>query len=122
MFLCTVALLACSDLNNPVTTVIELTVFLSMGLGSILIWDILVADICREALILIGLGGACYLVGIVFFILGEYKPIYHAIWHVFVILAAALHWFCIYFYVVQVSYFQLRISMFNMQLLILLYI
>jgi hypothetical protein len=41
--------------------------------------------------------------GIIFFILGEYKPIYHTIWHVFVIIAAAVHWFDVYFYIVQVD-------------------
>lgn len=101
-------LTACSDLNNPMTTVIELSFFLVMGFGAVLIWDLLLSSICFEALILLGGCATCYLTGIVFFILGEYKPIYHAIWHVFVVMAAALHWFCVYFYIVQVSFFSLR--------------
>lgn len=34
--------------------------------------------------------------GIGFYILGEYRPIYHVIWHVCVTIAATLHWFAIY--------------------------
>ena len=49
------------------------------------------------------LGNACYVIGIAFFILGEYKPIYHVIWHLFVVLAAALHWFDVYFFIVSVD-------------------
>ena len=74
-----------------------------MGIGGILIWDVMIADICHEALILLLSSGVCYLTGIIFFILGEYKPMYHTIWPVFVVLAAAIHWFCIYFYIVNVS-------------------
>ena len=43
------------------------------------------------------------MVGIAFFILGEYKPIYHVVWHLFVVLAASLHWFCVYFFIVSVD-------------------
>ncbi len=96
-------LLACSDLNNPLTNVIEVTVFVSMGFGGAIVWPTMLGEICREALVLIMVGGAFYLVGILFYIGGEFKPVFHAVWHVFVILAAAAHWFCIYFYVVQVN-------------------
>jgi channel protein (hemolysin III family) len=94
---------ASSDLNAPSTTVVELSIFLIMGAGAFLVWDLLVAELSTSALTLLILGGACYLVGIVFFILGEYKPIYHVVWHLFVILAAALHWFCVYFFIVSVD-------------------
>jgi predicted membrane channel-forming protein YqfA (hemolysin III family) len=98
-----VTLTASSDLNALSTTVVELSIFLVMGAGAFLVWDLLVAELSTSALTLLILGGACYLVGIVFFILGEYKPIYHVVWHLFVILAAALHWFCVYFFIVSVD-------------------
>eukprot|EP01039_Chlorochromonas_danica_P006851 gene6851-7572_t len=93
----------CSDLNAPSTTMVELMFFLCMGMGIIMVWPLLAAEMSKEALLLALLGGAFYLVGIIFFILGEYKPIYHVIWHVFVVIAATIHWFDIYFYVVQVD-------------------
>lgn len=81
----------------------ELSIFILMGSGAFLVWDLLVAELSSSALTLLILGGACYLIGIIFFILGEYKPIYHVVWHLFVILAAALHWFCVYFFIVSVD-------------------
>jgi predicted membrane channel-forming protein YqfA (hemolysin III family) len=97
-------LVACSDLNSPTTNKVELTLFLAMGFGVFLVWDILVAELSRQALTLLFLGGLLYIVGIVFFILGnEYKPIYHVIWHIFVVAAATIHWFAVYFFVLQVS-------------------
>lgn len=92
-----------ADFNNPMTTVIELCIFSCMGMGFLVIWPAFLAVLSQEALVLLWLGGALYLVGIVFFILGEWKPIFHAVWHLFVIAAAATHWFDVYFYVVQVS-------------------
>ena len=97
-------IIACSDLNAPSTTLIELIIFVSMGSGILLVLPEVLAELCREAIVLATLGLMFYGVGIIFFILGEYKPIYHTIWHLFVVAAAAVHWFCIYFFVVQVSY------------------
>lgn len=91
----------CSDLNAPATTKVELTIFLCMGLGVVLVWDEMMRALSGEALKLLLIGGFLYLTGIIFFILGEYKPIYHVIWHMFVVFAAALHWFDVYFFVVQ---------------------
>ena len=89
----------CSDLNSPSTTLIELVIFVCMGFGLVLVWPIITVTLSTIAMRLLLLGGAAYVVGIVFFVLGEYKPIYHTIWHLFVVLGASLHWFDIYFYI-----------------------
>jgi hemolysin III len=96
---CTFA--ACSDLNSKYTNAVELVFFLGMGFGLVTIWEHVEINLGREAFVLLLAGGAAYVAGIVFFVLGELKPIYHVIWHLFVILGAALHWFCIYFFVVN---------------------
>ncbi len=96
-----VRMLACSDLNAPTTTLVELTLFLIMGNGVFLIWNDIVATFPYPAIILFLLGGGAYLFGITFFILGEHKPIYHTVWHLFVVIAAALHWFDVYFFIVR---------------------
>ena len=70
-----------------------------MGFGLVLVWPIISSALSGIALNLLLLGGAAYVVGIVFFVMGEYKPIYHTIWHLFVVLGASLHWFDIYFYI-----------------------
>jgi hypothetical protein len=46
------------------------------------------------------LGGIAYLAGIPFYALGEVKPVYHVIWHLFVLTGAILHWLDIYFNIV----------------------
>ena len=94
---------ASSDLNAPTTTIVEVTIFVVMGAGFLLVWEQLVAELSSVALTLLILGIACYVIGIGFFVLGEYKPIYHTVWHMFVVLAATLHWFDVYFFVVHVD-------------------
>ena len=74
-----------------------------MGFGLVLVWPIIAATLSSIAIRLLLLGGAAYVVGIIFFVLGEYKPIYHTIWHLFVVLGASLHWFDIYFYISSTS-------------------
>lgn len=94
---------AVSDLNDPKTTVIELTIFIVMSSGFFFIWGIMIQELSREALVLLMAGLLIYLIGIVFFILGEYKPIYHTYWHICVIIAATLHWFDVYLFVISVN-------------------
>lgn len=94
---------ACADLNNPITTVIELTFFLCMGFGLIFVWSTITTTLAGPAFNLLALGGAAYVIGIIFFVLGQYKPIYHVVWHLFVVLAAAIHWFDVYFYIVNMN-------------------
>lgn len=96
--------IACVDLNDPSNLKFELSLMLGMGFGIVLVWDLLITELSRQALILLFLGAGCYLTGIIFFIMGiEYRPIYHAVWHIFVVVAATLHWFAIYFFVLQAS-------------------
>jgi len=45
-------------------------------------------------------GGLIYTVGVVFFRLGDKIPIYHTIWHVFVIAGSICHYLAIYIYVI----------------------
>lgn len=80
---------------------VELTIFLVMGFGVVFIWDEIVQTLSYPALLLLMLGGAAYSFGIIFFILGVKRPIYHTVWHLFVVLGAALHWFDIYFFIIR---------------------
>jgi hemolysin III len=52
------------------------------------------------ALALLIIGGFAYIFGILFFILGETWPIYHVVWHCFVMIGASMHWFDVYFFIV----------------------
>ena len=52
------------------------------------------------ALTLLVVGGAAYVIGILFFIMGERTPIFHVVWHCFVLMAASVHWLDVYFFIV----------------------
>lgn len=46
------------------------------------------------------LGGACYIIGIFFFKMDGRIPLAHAIWHVFVALGSAVHYFAVFTYLI----------------------
>ena len=71
---------ACSDLNSPLTNAVELVFFLVMGFGLVFVWDHVLPNLGFEGFVLLLGGGAAYVVGIVFYILGEVRPIFHVIW------------------------------------------
>lgn len=86
--------------SNQATNLVEVFIFLGMGCAAFGIWDDLVANLPATALYLLVGGGMAYIIGVVFFILGEIKPIYHMVWHMFVMLGSLLHWLCVYHFVV----------------------
>jgi channel protein (hemolysin III family) len=71
--------IAVADLNAPMTTTIELILFLGMGLGIVLVWPIFWHDLSTSAVVLCILGGLGYIGGIPFFLLGEKNPGYHVV-------------------------------------------
>ena len=74
-----------------------------MGFGLVLIWDIFVTYLQSISLILLFSFGLLYSGGVTFYVLGNYRPIYHVIWHLCVLFAAVINWFDIYFHVVATS-------------------
>lgn len=94
-------LTAISDLNSPSTTNVELTLFVLMGVAPVLFWSDLTENLCFNAIVLYCFGGASYLLGIPFFILGEIHPVYHVVWHIFVALGATFHWFLVYVFILK---------------------
>ena len=92
----------CTDLNAPSSTAVELVMFITMGLGFLSV-STEVGLLPARGLFMLLFGGAAYIFGVTFFILGEYKPIYHTVWHCFVMLAAAIHWFAIYWYILPLT-------------------
>lgn len=49
-------------------------------------------------------GGITYTIGVYFFVKDEEKPILHVVWHVFVLAATAMHYICIFFFVLPAPY------------------
>jgi hemolysin III len=57
-----------------------------MGGSVIFVWHNIMEALSASAIYLLVAGGAAYVTGIVFFIWGMSRPIYHSIWHLFVVL------------------------------------
>lgn len=73
---------------------LALILYLVMGWLIALDFSYLLANTSTTGIWLLGLGGAAYTIGIVFYIIKKI-PFNHLIWHVFVLLGAISHWFFI---------------------------
>eukprot|EP01059_Diplonema_ambulator_P015384 TRINITY_DN264_c7_g1_i1.p1 TRINITY_DN264_c7_g1~~TRINITY_DN264_c7_g1_i1.p1 ORF type:complete len:390 (+),score=69.55 TRINITY_DN264_c7_g1_i1:270-1439(+) len=74
---------------------VQLLLFLGMGWSAVTILPHILASepYFRNCVIL---GGLFYTVGIFFFIRGDVWPMYHAVWHLFVIAGGVCHYLAIY--------------------------
>ncbi|MGV6858810.1 MAG: PAQR family membrane homeostasis protein TrhA [bacterium] len=72
--------------------------YISMGWLIVVAASEMLANVSLGGLVLLALGGLLYTGGAVFYAL-ENIPYNHAIWHVFVLAAAAMHFLSIYWYV-----------------------
>ena len=78
---------------------ISLMAYLLMGWLALLVMDDMRQFLSTEALTYLILGGLAYTVGALFYALKKVRYS-HAIWHIFVLLGAGLHFFAIYLYVI----------------------
>ncbi|XP_061414077.1 monocyte to macrophage differentiation factor-like [Lethenteron reissneri] len=81
---------------------IELVFYLTMGISPALA---IVSMPNREGLSEVAIGGALYIFGVIFFKSDGRVPFAHAIWHLFVALAATIHYYAIFRYL----YMPLRV-------------
>jgi hemolysin III len=56
-------------------------------------------------------GGVFYTGGIVFYKKGDRIPLYHAIWHLFVLVGSITHWYCIFNHVLLVATEKQRLGL-----------
>ncbi len=79
----------------------QISLFLYILIGWLVVFLVphLLEKLPFMAVFLLGGGGVMYTAGVYFFIWGETYPMYHAIWHVFVLIASAFHFFAILLYV-----------------------
>jgi hemolysin III len=89
-----------ADLNHPLNNNIKLVSFVGMGGACLFMIHDIVEILPWDCVILFIIGALSYVVGIYFFIKGETRPINHTIWHLFVVIAAVLHWFGTFHYII----------------------
>ena len=77
---------------------LSLSTYLGLGLISLTFIHKLNAKLAYEGIILLALGGVIYGLGTIFYVRKD-KQYSHAIWHLFVFLAALCHFFMMFFYV-----------------------
>ncbi len=92
-----------SDMNDVFIANLKLASMLVMGGSCLIIWFDIMDHLPRDYVILLVIGGAGYLGGIPFFVMSESTPIYHTVWHLFVVFAATVHWFGTYWYLTEID-------------------
>ena len=78
--------------------VVHTLIFIAMGWMAVFIAKPFMAAIGMAGFILLIAGGIAYTIGTIFYTFKMFKY-HHFIWHIFVIIGAALHFFCIYLFV-----------------------
>lgn len=72
----------------------SVVLYLAMGWLAVLAVGELIQQVGTTSLVLLGVGGMCYTVGVIFY-LWRKLPYNHAIWHVFVMAGSITHYFSI---------------------------
>eukprot|EP00759_Apiculatamorpha_spiralis_P050242 PhF_6_TR4533/c0_g1_i2/m.6366/K11068/hlyIII; hemolysin III len=67
---------------------VQLSMYLAMGWAAVVCFPKFIEVLPYDMLYLIVVGGLFYTVGVIFFVLGNDIPVYHVVWHVFVMIAA----------------------------------
>ena len=80
---------------------LSLVTYLLMGWLSLVVIYQLALHVQLGGLILLGLGGVIYSLGVIFYV-AKRIPYNHAIWHGFVLAGCACHFCAIYYYVTPV--------------------
>lgn len=79
--------------------ILSTLLYLLLGWFVVIAWDPLVSSMAYNGVVLLVLGGIFYSVGSIFFMFRIF-PYHHAVWHIFVVIGSALHFFSILLYVV----------------------
>lgn len=73
--------------------------YVVMGWFIVIAWQPIADNLAFNGLVLLVLGGIAYTVGSVFYVWRGFKY-HHMVWHLFVMIGSALHFFCIFLYLV----------------------
>lgn len=68
--------------------------YVLMGWLIVFVWGDLMANVPREGIIFLAIGGVLYTVGAIFYVWRAFKY-HHAVWHVFVLAGSIMHFFAV---------------------------
>lgn len=71
--------------------------YVVMGWLIVFAWNPITENVARDGVVLLVIGGLLYTIGAVFYVWRGFKY-HHAVWHLFVLAATILHFFCVLFY------------------------
>ena len=71
-----------------------------MGWGIVLSIKPMLQNIALPGIVLLGVGGIVYTVGVIFYVLKRYRYM-HSIWHLFVLAGSVFHYFSILLFVLK---------------------
>lgn len=77
----------------------EVVLYVAMGHMCFISYESIIVPLEPTIVTTLAIGGALYVIGVIFFILEQVKriPIMHCVWHVFVLAAAIVHFFSVRF-------------------------
>lgn len=84
------------------STNIRTAIYVAMGWSAIVAIGPILEAMPMPGMVLIGLGGAAYSIGVVFFLWRQLRY-HHAVWHLFVIAGTAFHYAAVVFYALPAS-------------------
>lgn len=75
----------------------EVVLYIVMGQMCLMSYEKIIVPLDKDIFYTILLGGALYVIGVIFFVLEQAKriPLMHCIWHIFVLVAAVVHYFAV---------------------------
>ena len=79
---------------------LSLVCYVLMGWGIVLSIKPMLQNIALPGIVLLGVGGIVYTVGVIFYVLKRYRYM-HSIWHLFVLAGSVFHYFSILLFVLK---------------------
>ena len=80
---------------------LSLTCYLVMGWQVVFMLKQVLKSVDSKGILLLVVGGLCYTVGAVIYVLGKKYKYMHSVWHIFVLAGSVFHYFSILFYIIK---------------------
>lgn len=103
VWFCAIVGIVLNAVSLAKTEKFSMVLYLIMGWAVVAVFKDVIAVLPTAAFWLLLSGGICYTGGIIFYAMKNIKYM-HGIWHIFVLAGSILHYLCIAFYILPMSY------------------